>query len=118
MYKPLTDPLRGQGSFTIDHVAEGSRYELYNGHPVYCAPAGGDHASATSATSLVLGTDPEVEEVGTDVGYSSGPRQLRAPDVAVGNVPNKPGWVAGAPRLAVEHASRGQDEEELMAKVG
>ena len=60
MYKPLTDPLRGQGSFTIDHVAEGSRYELYNGHPVYCAPAGGDHASATSATSLVLGTDPDV----------------------------------------------------------
>ena len=118
MYKPMTDPLRGQGSFTIDHVAEGSRYELYNGHPVYCAPAGGDHASATSATSLVLGTDPEVEEVGTDVGYSSGPRQLRAPDVAVGNVPNKPGWVSGAPRLAVEHASRGQDEEELMAKVG
>ncbi len=42
---------------------------------------------------------------------------LRAPDVAVGNVPNTPGWVQGAPPLAVEYADTGQDEKELAAKI-
>jgi hypothetical protein len=42
---------------------------------------------------------------------------MRAPDVAVGNIPDEPGWVKGAPPLAVEYADRGQDEDELQTKI-
>lgn len=42
---------------------------------------------------------------------------LRAPDVAVGNVPNEPGWVRGVPPLAVEYADIGQDEPSLQGKI-
>lgn len=45
-------------------------------------------------------------------------RPLKAShDVAVGNVPDEPGWVRGVPPLAVECADTGQDEEELQAKI-
>ncbi len=59
-----------------------------------------------------------VEEYGVDVGYSPEPGMLRAPDIAVGNVPkNKPGWVAGVPALAIEYADEGQDEDALERKI-
>jgi hypothetical protein len=66
---------------------------------------------------LVLGSDPSVEEAGIDTGYSPSSDMLRAPDVAVGNVPDTPGWVQGAPPLAVEYCDTGQDEKELAAKI-
>lgn len=116
--KPQTyDAYLGPGTFEADMVREGSRYELSDGHPIYCAPCGGSHAESSSSSSLVLGTDPDVDEVGVDVGYTPKKNMLRAPDVAVGNVPNKPGWVQGAPRLALEIADVGQDEKDLMIKV-
>ncbi len=65
----------------------------------------------------VLDSDPAVEEAGIDTGYSPSSETLRAPDIAVGNVPNTPGWVQGAPPLAVEYADTGQDEKELAAKI-
>lgn len=65
----------------------------------------------------VLDSDPAVEEAGIDTGYSPSSDTLRAPDVAVGNVPNTPGWVQGAPPLAVEYADTGQDEKELALKI-
>lgn len=65
----------------------------------------------------VLDSDPAVEEAGIDTGYAPSSETLRAPDVAVGNVPNTPGWVQGAPPLAVEYADTGQDEKELAAKI-
>jgi hypothetical protein len=61
--------------------------------------------------------DPAVEQAGVDAGYSPEPGTLRAPDVAVGNVPNKPGWIAGAPELAIEYADVGQDEDGLQEKI-
>src|SRR5262249_29266880 len=42
---------------------------------------------------------------------------LRAPDIAVGNVPDKPGWIPGAPLLAIEYADVGQDEAKLERKI-
>jgi hypothetical protein len=42
---------------------------------------------------------------------------LHAPDLAVGNVPDAPGWVAGAPPPAVEYADTGQDEADLAVKI-
>jgi len=65
----------------------------------------------------MLDSDPAVEEAGIDTGYSPSADTLRAPDVAVGNVPDEPGWVQGAPPLAVEYADRGQDEKELEVKI-
>jgi hypothetical protein len=42
---------------------------------------------------------------------------LWAPDIAVGEIPDQPGWVKGVPSLAVEYADTGQDEGELAAKI-
>src|SRR5258705_11503956 len=95
------------GPFRAVDVAPGSRYELYDGHPVYCAPTGGGGASRTILGAEVLDTDPAVEETGFDPGYTTAKGKLHAPDVAVGNVPDRPGWIAGVPPLAVEYAGSG-----------
>ena len=42
---------------------------------------------------------------------------MRAPDIAVGNVPDEPVLVRGIPPLAVEYADVGQDEADLQAKI-
>ncbi len=65
----------------------------------------------------MLDSDPAVEEAGIDTGYSPSSDTLRAPDVAVGNVPDTPGWVQGAPPLAVEYADTGRDENDLTVKI-
>jgi hypothetical protein len=54
------------------------------------------------AGTLGIATLPGVEEVGAELGYTRAPGDLRAPDIAVGNVPDRPGWVKGVPALAVE----------------
>lgn len=109
---------RTAGPFFADQLKPGDPYELSQGHPVECLPGGGRHAKANLSGGLVLETDPEVEAAGVDAGYSAGPHMLRAPDIAVGNVPDTPGWVQGVPLLAVEYADVGQDEEELQTKIG
>jgi hypothetical protein len=110
-------PYEGTGPFLAAAIPEGSRYELENGHAFYCAPTGGDGSRGTAAGAEVLDTDPAVEEAGIDAGYTTGPQDLSAPDIAVGNVPDKPGWIAGVPSLAVEYAGSGQDEERLRQKI-
>ena len=105
------------GPFLADQIRPGDPYELSNGHPVECFPAGGRGSQATGLGYGVLGSDPAVEEVGVDTGFTPSPGTLRAPDVAVGNVPAEPGWVKGCPRLAVEYADTGQDEAELADKI-
>jgi Uma2 family endonuclease len=107
----------GQGPFEVDQLRAGDRYELDEGHLRYVAPTGGDGARGTIAGAEALDTDPAVESAGIDTGFALGPNTLRAPDVAVGQVPDAPGWVAGAPLLAVEYASTGQDEGDLQVKV-
>jgi hypothetical protein len=65
----------------------------------------------------VLASDPAVQDVGVDTGFSPSPDTLRAPDLAVGEIPDQPGWVQGAPPLAVEYADTGQDEADLPVKI-
>jgi hypothetical protein len=65
----------------------------------------------------VLDTDPAVTEAGIDAGFTTGEGNLRAPDVAVGNVPDQPGWIPGVPPLALEYAGSGQDEKKLQEKI-
>ncbi|MDC3958387.1 Uma2 family endonuclease [Polyangium jinanense] len=105
------------GPFQAQQLRSGDPYELSNGHPILCLPTGGRGARANLLGGTVLETDPAVEQAGVDAGFSPEPGTMRAPDVAVGHVPDVPGWVQGAPPLAVEYADRGQDEEELQSKI-
>jgi len=107
----------GPGPFRAADLPSGSRYELRDGHALYCAPTGGDGASRSLVGARVLATDPSVKEAGLDAGYALAPGTLYAPDIAIGNVPSKPGWIAGVPPLAVEYAGSGQDEERLQLKI-
>ena len=84
----------------------------------FCAcPRAGEAQVPTGSTFSVVGWDPAVTEAGVDAGYSPEPDVLRALDIAVGNVPDKPGWIPGAPVLAVEYADVGQDEDKLQEKI-
>ena len=107
----------GPGPFRVDQLHTGDRYELSHGHAIYCAPAGGDHARTAGLGFEVLSSDPLVDAAGVDAGFTTTPGTMRAPDVAIGNVPDRPGWVPGAPPLAVEYASRTQDEDELRERI-
>ena len=114
----LEKPVRySHGPFRAEQLKSGDPYELSNGHPIECLPAGGRHAKANLTGGLVLGTDPDVDAAGFDVGYTPDEGTLRAPDIAVGNVPDAPGWVQGVPPLAVEYADTGQDENDLRDKI-
>jgi hypothetical protein len=106
-----------QGPFRADQLHSGDPYELSHGHAILCLPTGGRGARAISAGAKALGTDPAVQDVGFDTGFSPAPDILRAPDLSVGPIPDEPGWVPGAPPLAVEYADTGQDEAQLTAKI-
>ena len=107
----------GEGPFRADQLNPKDPYELSHGHPIYCAPTGSRGGGAALAGGTVLATDPEVESVGFDVGFSPEPGMLRAPDLSVGNVGDGPGWARGVPALAVEYADTGQDEAGLQDKI-
>ena len=66
---------------------------------------------------MVILTDPDASSGGIDPGYSPNLGMLRAPDLAVGNVPDEPGWIQGVPLLAVEYAGTGKDERDLQKKI-
>jgi Uma2 family endonuclease len=106
------------GPFLAEQLRPGDPYELSDGHTVRCMPTGGRGSKAEGAGYKVLSTDPGVEDVGIDTGYSPAPDSLRAPDLSAGKIPDAPGWVKGVPRLAVEYADTGQDEDDLAAKIG
>jgi hypothetical protein len=114
MSRPLAT---SRGPFRADQIRPGDPYELSNGHAIHCMGTGARGARANLLGASVLDSDPDVEEAGVDAGYSPSPETLRAPDVAVGNVPDMPGWIEGAPPLAVEYADTGQDEKNLATKI-
>lgn len=110
-------PMRGAGPFRTDQLQSGDPYELSNGHAIRCAPTGGDGTGPNLRGGFVLDSDPAVKNAGVDPGFAFGPFTLRAPDVAVGDFEERPGWIQGVPPLAVEYASGGQDEKELQEKI-
>jgi hypothetical protein len=93
-----------QGPFRADQIRPGDSYEISHGHAILYLPTGGRGAKAISAGAQALGTDPAAQDVGFDAGFSPAPDTLRAPDLSVGSIPDAPGWVSGAPPLAVEYA--------------
>jgi Uma2 family endonuclease len=109
--------LRGKGPFRADQLRPGDPYELSDGELVECLPTGGRGSGPNQLGASVVGWDPAVKQAGVDTGYSPHPGMLRAPDVAIGNVPDTPGWVPGVPELAIEYADVGQDEGRLERKI-
>jgi Uma2 family endonuclease len=105
------------GPMTVYQLQEGERYELHEGRPVYVAPTGSDGARGALVGGHVIDTDPQVKIAGLDGGFALDAKTLRAPDIAVGDMPDAPGWIEGAPVLAVEYASTGQDEAQLQLKI-
>ncbi|MCP4701255.1 MAG: Uma2 family endonuclease [Gammaproteobacteria bacterium] len=107
------------GPFRVDQLHSGDPYELSDGHPILCMPAGSRASRANLLGGQVLHTDPDVEFAGLDTGFALSPNTLRAPDIAVSYAAagDEPGWVQGAPFLAVEYVDLGQDEEELTCKI-
>lgn len=114
MSRPL--PTR-RGPFRADQIRPGDPYELSQGHAIQAMGTGGRGARANLVGGFVLDSDPDVDEAGIDAGYAPSPETLRAPDISVGNVPDEPGWIRGAPPLAVEYADTGQDARELEVKI-
>ena len=106
-----------KGPFKAEHLRSGDPYELSNGHAIQCLPTGGRGSRANLLGGTVLDSDPAVDEAGVDTGFAPEPGTLRAPDVAVGKIPDVPGWVQGAPSLALEYADSGQDEVALAEKI-
>lgn len=106
------------GPFRASQIGDGDPYELSNGHAIQCMPARADHAESNLTGGAALETDPEVEWAGVDVGYSPDEGKLRAADLGLGERPKeKKGWAKKAPRLVVEVAGVGQDEETLQEKI-
>jgi Uma2 family endonuclease len=107
-----------QGPFRVEQIGEGDRCELSEGHALYCAPAGPKHGRPHVVGALPLSTDPAVLDIGADVGHALGDKTLRAPDLSVGEMGAGEGaWATKAPPLAVEYASRGQDEADLQLTI-
>ena len=106
-----------RGPHRADQIHSGDPYELSNGQRIRCFPTGERGAQANLVGGTVLETDPAVDSAGVDAGVSTSPGMLRAPDVAVGNLSDKPGWASQAPPLAVEYADTGQDEAQLKARI-
>lgn len=105
------------GTYLAADVRPGDPFELSRGHTIDCLPTGGRGSKAEGAGFKVISTDPDVEDIGIDTGYSPKPDTLRAPDISAGKISDEPGWVAGVPRLAVEYADTGQDEQGLAEKI-
>ena len=78
---------------------------------------GGRGGASNGRGFTALASDPQVDSAGVDVGTSPVPTMLRAPDISIGNVEDRPGWATQVPPLAVEYADTGQDEAELQKKI-
>jgi len=113
----MLDRYMAPGYVTADQVRSGDYAEVSDGHRVELCPAGGRGGRANLVGASVLDTDPGVKSAAIDTGFSPNPKTLRAPDIAVGDIPDAPGWIRGAPPLAVEYADTGQDEVQLQKKI-
>lgn len=115
--EPRRAPGSTPGATRADQIRPDDPHELSEGRLIECLPTGGRGAGRSQLGASVLGWDPAVHQAGVDTGYAPTSSTLRAPDLAIGNVPDQPGWVRGAPDLAIEYADVGQDEGRLQRKI-
>lgn len=109
--------VKDYGAYTADQLRSGDPYELSRGRRVLCNPTGGDGTGPNGRGFMALDTDPKVTQAGVDAGFEFSPFTMRAPDIAVGDFAEKPGWIRDVPPLAVEYASIGQSETALREKI-
>jgi len=109
--------LLAPGPFQASQLRSKDPYELSDGHALLCLPTGRRGSTRNLVGGAALETDPKVVSAGVDLGVSTAPGMLRAPDVAVGPIEDAPGWATKAPPLAVEYADVGQDEPALQLKI-
>ena len=117
MSKVTSRGAQNLGPYTADQFHSGDPYEVSRGRKINCAPTGGDGTGPNLRGGFVVDTDPKVTRAGVDPGFEFGPFTMRAPDVAVGDFPETPGWIREVPPLAIEYASVGQDEDALREKI-
>ena len=105
-------PRVGPGPFRASQLRDGDRYELSDGHAIYCPPASLRRGQASLTGAGVIDSDPAVPGVAANVGIAfNNDRNLRAPDIIVtADAPPQPGWLDVAPPLAVEYVEPGHDE--------
>ncbi len=113
----MSHPLQAPGPFRVEHLPDGSSYELSEGHPIQCLPTGGNGTGPNGRGFMVLDSDPTAPPAGVDAGIALSNNTLRAPDVAVGIGPERRGWSTTVPPLAVEYAADGQDNADLLKKI-
>lgn len=108
---------------------DGMRHELIDGELRTMAPAGGPHGDAAGTIhghlSRFVYDHPVARVLAAETGFTvrQSPDRVRAPDVAVlstaripsGGLP--PGYIPGAPDLAVEVVSPGDTATEVLEKV-
>jgi Uma2 family endonuclease len=107
----------GLGPFRADNLRPKDPYELSRGHAIRLSPTGGQGSNLQGGAYAILSSDPKVVRVGVDPGFKLDEASLRAPDIAILPENPPPGWVPGAPMLAIEYAGPGQDEAELQQKI-
>lgn len=108
---------------------DGFRYELVDGELRKMAPAGSQHGRVTHKIEIDLGRYVEANDLGVvfaaETGFRlrSDPDTVRAPDVAFvakkryEQVGDLPGYWPGAPDLAIEVLSPGDNYAEIEEKV-
>jgi Uma2 family endonuclease len=108
---------------------DGFRYELVDGELRKMAPAGSQHGRVTHKIEIDLGRHVEANDLGVvfaaETGFRlrSAPDTVRAPDVAFvakkryEQVGDLPGYWPGAPDLAIEVLSPGDNYAEIEEKV-
>ena len=117
MKGPYAYPLPGPGPFRVEHLRPGDPYELDDGHVIVSEPSGPRHAQKNMLGATLLDSDPAVEAAGVDVGYALSERTMRAPDVAIGPMPEQSGFMVGVPALALEYVETHASEADLERKI-
>src|SRR5437868_10364277 len=107
----------GDHAIRPDQLASADPYELARGRLVQRHPSTGLGSVKAHLAASIAGWDPLVKQAGVDVGYAPRPTVLRAPDVAIGNVPDEPGWIGGGPELGIELSDATRDRAELEKKI-
>lgn len=99
-------------------VRNGDPIEISEGRRVDVLPTKKGGGEVQSWGAAIIKSDPMVKRAGVEVGVSTHPGMLRAPDVAVLSDDGRDDdWERTAPPLAIEYAGPGQDFADLRRKV-
>lgn len=111
-------PFPPEPRWTSDQIRSGEPFEISNGRLIPVLPAKRPCGDAAAWGAAVIKSDPKVKRAGVEVGVSTHPHMLRAPDVAVLSEDGRDDdWECTAPPLAIEYAGPGQDFTDLKLKI-